>query len=245
MIRTISQIVDDHSVEHSLDIFGETSSHNNGLNRKGDIDVDPNIPKWAVIEDNMQQAQETSDGFEKFMRSLMKDESFHNSLNNWMGSLSDVFDENKQAVGRELSDEDHQAMDTNIRHMRDLGQYLRRSLSCRNLLPLSDDNNNDADLGRCSNRRRHFRRSQSFRDLNKPPLSDVAECDYEEGIKISTSPFDVFDRDSAPKMPLGNRVGYDGEDEVSSIMSDTEVASFCDDLDPAAATPGGIPISSI
>lgn len=219
LIRTISQLVDDQSVENSLDIFGEASYHDPAKSFAG-----ADIPKWAVVED----VTENEDGFDTFMRSLLKDESFHNSLNGWMGSLSDVFDENKRANGTRLTAKDHEAMETNVQHMRDLGQYLRKSLSCRNLLPSVEEDQGDSALGR----RRHFRRCQSFRESHKSQLSEVAECELEDAavapsLVITASPARVF---SVEDRPFGSHAGlFMLQDEVSSVFADTEGASLMAD----------------
>lgn len=223
LIRTISQIVDDSSVDRSLDIFGEVSNHDPAKRAAG-----ADIPKWAVVEDATESEE---DGFDAFMRSLLKDESFHNSLNDWMGSLSDVFDENKGANGTRLSAKDLEAMETNVQHMRDLGQYLRKSLSCRNLVPSVEEDEGHSAWGR----RPHFRRCQSFRESNKSQLSEVAECEWEDAavapsLVIPASPAKVFSADTTQDRPLVSNTGlFMLQDEVSSVFTDTEGASLMTD----------------
>lgn len=237
LIRTISQIVDDQSIENSLDIFAEPSNHDDGKRRE-DLD----IPKWAVIESN--QTPPKMDEFDSLMRSLMKDESFQNSLNDWMGSLSDVFDENKRANGTRLTEKDHEAMNTNVEHMRDLGQYLRQSLSCRDLLP--DDAGEDIQhFG--FGRRRNFRRCQSYRESKRSTLSEVAECEFEDALPstpslvIPASPSKVFSSNIASERPSVAESGtFVLEDDVSSELTDTDGTSFFEEPEPTERTIGSL-----
>ena len=213
LIRTISNLFEDESVEHSLDIFGEVSSRS--------IESTPtaiDVPKWTGIGE-----VESGDGFEKFMVSLMKNESFHNSLNDWMGSLSDVFDSNKKACGTRLTAQDHEAMETNVKRMNELGQYLRQSLSCRNLLETVNEDTTRLN----SNRRRNFQRSKSCRE-RKSALSGVAEIDLEDtpSIIISASPDEVLapettsETESVPRTTT--LVQSENDEDILSVLTEED-----------------------
>ena len=132
LIRTISEIFEDDKTETSLDIFGDIGCNQSVASSDQDAIARP-------LPGSRSKSLDGSDGFEKFMMSLKNDDGFHNSLNDWMGSLSDVFDRTKKSAGGGLSEKDLQAMDINVKRMSQVGQYLRQSLSSRNLIPSKNE----------------------------------------------------------------------------------------------------------
>ena len=167
--QSLSNILDDESVEKSLDIFGEM----------GSVSTRSSTPD-AIIFSEARNGNDTgsSDVFNMLMRSLTFDESFHNSLNDWMGSLSDIFADNRNS-GVDLVSTDICSLKVKSRPCNDLRHYMQRSISSYNIL--RNDARGDS-LDNRSPRNIEFQRSQSFRNNRVAALRDK-DCSYSRNSK--------------------------------------------------------------
>jgi hypothetical protein len=133
LVNTFSEIFDDESLDKSLEIFGDSGNKSTG---SYSLDLET-LPK--EVQSSQNHSYYSNDGFEKLMTSLKNDESFHNSLNDWMGSFSDVFDRTKTSTSGGLTKEDYEGMDRNTKRITQVGQYLRQTLKSKNLLPTQEE----------------------------------------------------------------------------------------------------------
>lgn len=218
LIRTISQMFEDESVDNSLDIFGDGENHSVGAPEA------ISVLKWAPIADG--KAMEGSDGFDKLMVSLMQSESFQNSLNNWMGSLSDVFDDKKRAnASSRLSEKDYSAMkDTKAKRMNNLGQYLSHSLSCRGLMATLQEDHDPP-----SGPRNSFQRSQSCRSV---PNALLEEEEEESSLELQPWEESASSFDTRPSSSSSSAAAAAGSSSLSSMSASATTATSKTPLPP-------------
>ena len=131
LIRSLSQMFEEESIDRSLDIFGDFETRSMVSSAPDAIAFAGNESEGKIIE--------SEDGFDEFMLSLVDDEGFNNSLDDWMGSVSDVFDDKKEAISSTLTEQDINPLEISRQDVNELTGYLRKCLSYRNLLPTCNE----------------------------------------------------------------------------------------------------------
>ena len=123
LVRTISELFDDD--ENSLDIFGSSTSSIR-------FPSEHHKPKWRSTQELDVEPMD-----EMLNDSGSETDSFHNSLNDWMGSFSDILEKNKEKKGA-LTAKDRAALKTDVKRLTELSEYLSKSLPSPHLPTLKE-----------------------------------------------------------------------------------------------------------
>ena len=124
LLEAISHLIDSDD-ERSIDIFGaSSSSESHGT-----------LSSSSSPRQKPQTCSLSTEGLNGYDIVQMDDESFHNSLNDWMGSFSDIIEKKKQLGGKtSLNPRDQQLMKKELKRFNELSDLLTHSLATKQLL---------------------------------------------------------------------------------------------------------------